>query len=360
LFTDKLHERITALNEAHLFSGVVQLQQADTVLFQQAYGFAHRGWAIANRLDTRFRIASVSKMFTAVAILQLIEAGQLAFTTRVVEALGLADTQIPPEVTVEHLLTMTAGIADWFEESGDAEANWAAFLREQPIYLLRKHQDYLPLFAYKEPLAGVGETYQYSNASYLLLGLLIEQVTGLAYEDYVRQQIFQKIGMTRSDFLALDGVDAEVAEGYLPVKAENDVLVGWKKNIYAATPEGAADGGATATAADLIRFSQALRKHLLLAPALTSAMLTPKVLVMAEQIRGYTWKYSYAQQFLLDEQEQIVRYGHTGEEEGISCRLYHYPQQTLDVVILGNQTNCAGRLGWEIHDLIVGEKASYE
>ena len=360
MFTDKLHERITALNEAHLFSGVVQLQQADKVLFQQAYGFAHRGWAIANRLDTRFRIASVSKMFTAVAILQLIEAGQLAFTTRVVEALDLADTQIPPEVTIEHLLTMTAGIADWFEESGDAEANWAALLREQPIYLLRKHQDYLPLFAYKEPLAGVGETYQYSNASYLLLGLLIEQVTGLAYADYVRQQIFQKIGMTRSDFLSLDGVDAEVAEGYLPVKTENDVLVGWKKNIYAATPEGAADGGATSTAADLIRFSQALRKHLLLTPALTSAMLTPKVLVMAEQIRGYTWKYSYAQQFLLDEQEQIVRYGHTGEEEGISCRLYHYPQQTLDVVILGNQTNCAGRLGWEIHDLIVGEKASYE
>lgn len=159
--------------------------------------------------------------------------------------------------------------------------------------------------------------------------------------------------MRRSDFLALDAVYEEVAEGYVPVQDNDDKVIGWKKNIYSTTVEAAADGGATSTVDDLSRFSRALREGQFLSAKWTQEMLTPKVLERAEQVRGYTWKYGYGSFFLLDESEQIVRWGHTGEEDGVSCRLYYYPGANLDVVMLGNQSRCAGSLAWEIHDLIL-------
>ena len=159
--------------------------------------------------------------------------------------------------------------------------------------------------------------------------------------------------MNRSDFVALDDVDDEVAEGYIAVVDESEQIIGWKKNTYSTTPEAAADGGATSTVVDLVKFSQALRKGLLLSAEMTQEMLTPKVAEGDEPFRGYTWKYGYGNFFILDQNEQIVRWGHTGEEDGVSCRLYYYPKENLDVAILGNQSWCAGDLAWAIHDLIL-------
>jgi CubicO group peptidase (beta-lactamase class C family) len=287
-----------------------------------------------------------------------VEAGKLALESRVPDYLGLTNTRLPAELTLYHLLTMTGGIADWIDEEGDPEENWATLARTHPIYLLRQNRDYLPFFVDKEPLSAVGERYRYSNAGYILLGLMIEQASGENYFDYIREHIFRPAGMTRSDYLALDGVDEEVAEGYCAVKEGENVVVGWKKNIYLTTPDAAADGGATSTVEDLSRFFQALRANLFLSPSMTQAMLTPHVRQDEVNFRGYTWMYGYANIILLDQTGQIVRYGHTGEEEGISCRLIHYPQVQLDLIILGNQSGCAGRLAWEIHDLI-GEARSH-
>lgn len=352
-FTEQLDQLITNKSDREQFSGVVMIKQGERELFQAACGYANRPWKVQNQIDTRFRIASVSKMFTAVAVLQLIEHGKLSLDTRLVECLELGDTSIPKEATVYHMLTMTSGIADWFEESGNWEEDWAALCQEHPIYLFRRNEDYLPLFVNKAPLFPPGEKHQYNGAGYILLGLVIEKLSGLSYFDYVRRNIFEKVGMTRSDFLSLDGVHEEVAEGYIPVTNQDDKLIGWKRNIYSTTPEAAADGGATSTAEDLCRFSQALRKGQLLSAKWTEEMLTPKVSERSEMLRGYTWKYGYGNYFLVDDGERSVRWGHTGEEDGVSCRLYHYPDQGLDVVILGNQSWCAGGLAWEIHNLIL-------
>lgn len=352
-FAKRLDEILTEKSNAGQFSGVVRVKQGEDTLFEVPYGYANRTWNIRNQVNTRFRIASISKLFTAAAVLQLIEHGKLSLETRVRECLGLENTTIPRKATVQHMLTMTSGIADWFEESGDWEATWAVLCREHPIYLFRRNADYLPLFANKDPLFPVGEKHQYNGAGYILLGLVIEKLSGLSYFDYVRRNIFERAQMTRSDFLALDGVDEQVAEGYLPVRDAEEKIAGWKKNIYSTTVEAAADGGATSTAEDLCRFSRALRGGQLLSAQWTRELLTPKVLERAEKFKGYTWKYGYANFFLLDEADRIVRWGHTGEEDGVSCRLYHYPEQNLDVVILGNQSGCAGKLAWEIHDLIL-------
>ena len=349
----RLSQLTTEKSDREEFSGVVLVKQHESVLYEGAYGYANRSWKVENRLDTRFRIASISKMFTAVATLGLIDNGALSLDTSVVECLSLRDTRIPREASVYHMLTMTSGMADWFDESDDWEANWAALCREHPIYLFRRNQDYLPLFVNEKPVAPVGEKHQYNGAGYILLGLIIEKLSGVSYFDYVRRHVFAKAHMSRSDFLALDGVDDQSAEGYIPVTNETETIIGWKKNIYSTTPEAAADGGATSNAEELVLFSQALRNRDLLSAEMTQEMLTPKVLQNDQRIRGYTWKYGYGNFFILDEDEKIVRWGHTGEEDGVSCRLYYYPKENLDVVILGNQSWCAGSLGWEIHNLIL-------
>ncbi len=353
MLTEKIAPLFDDKSQNKQFSGVVLIQRQEEVLFSGAYGYASRSWNIRNQLDTRFRLASISKMFTAVAILKLIEAGKLTLDTRVVDCLELENTTIPAEATVYHMLTMTSGIADWFEESGNWEEDWAALCRQHPLYLFRRNQDYLPLFSQEKPNGSVGAKHQYNGAGYILLGLIIERLSGLSYFEAIRQHVFAPAGMTGSDFLALDGVDADVAEGYIPIHDDNKAVIGWKKNIYATTPEAAADGGASATAVDMVAFSRALRNGRLLTLAHTQAMLTPHVVQNTNQFRGYDWQYGYGNMFILDQAGQIVRWGHTGEEDGVSCRFYHYPQKNLDVVILGNQSWCAGQLAWAIHDLIL-------
>ena len=335
------------------FSGAVLVSRDGAPLFRRACGYANRAWRVSNQVDTRFRIASISKMFTAVAALQLVEGGRIGLHTSVAECLGLRETTIPREATIYHMLTMTSGIADWFDESGDWEKDWADLCRRYPIYLFRRNEDYLPLFVNEPPLFAVGEKYSYNGAGYILLGLVIEKVSGVPYFDYVRQHVLGPAGMGDSDFVSLDGVHDRVAEGYIRITDEENRTSGWVRNIYSTTPEAAADGGATSTIDDLSRFSQALRQGRLLSADLTTAMLTPQVSTQEERFKGYAWMYGYGCTIILDVDEQIVRWGHTGEEDGVSCRLYHYPVQNLEVIILGNQSWCAGDLGWKIHDLIM-------
>jgi CubicO group peptidase (beta-lactamase class C family) len=344
---------ISAYSQAETFSGVVMICRQGQSIYEQACGYANRSWRIANQVDTRFRVASISKMFTAVSILQLIDRGKLSLDDSIAGLLNLGNTTIPEKVTIEHLLTMTSGIADWFDESGDWEVEWAELCRKHPIYLFRNNEDYLPLFINEEPVAGIGEGYKYSGSSYILLGLVIERISGLSYFDNVRENIFARLDMTRSDFIALDDVYSEVAEGYVPTTGDDGEVVGYRKNIYSTTPEAAADGGATCSAMDLGRFAQGLRDGLLLSPGMTSKILSPKVHQFPDKHRGYQWKYGYATMFLVDDHDQVVRYGHTGEEDGVSCRFYSYPGLDIDLVILGNLSWCSGKIGWEIHDLLM-------
>jgi CubicO group peptidase (beta-lactamase class C family) len=127
-------------------------------------------------------------------------------------------------------------------------------------------------------------------------------------------------------------------------------VVNWKKNYYSTTAGGAADGGSTSTLDDLVKFSRALRDGKLFKKELVDTMLTPKV-VADENPR---WRYGFGCFILLDDhQEQILRWGHTGEEDGVSCRYWYYPQQDVDVVILGNQSSCASKVAWDIHDFVL-------
>jgi CubicO group peptidase (beta-lactamase class C family) len=349
-FKEKLEILLDAKYENQAFSGVVLIKRKDEELFKGCYGYANRSFSVPNTLQTKFRIASISKIFTAVSVLKLIEEGKLSLDTSTKQYLDLQDCEISEEVNIHSLLTHTSGIGDYFDEENDV---WDAMWLTSPIYNMRKHSDYYSIFSKKASVFKTGEKFKYNNAGYILLGMAIEKASGLPYFDYVKKEIFNKQGMNHTDFISLEMVYDDVAEGYIPIKSESGETTGWKRNIYSITPEAAADGGATSTAEDLIKFLQLLKNGAILSETMTNKIFEPQVLDQgANGARGYIWKQGYANCFILDQNEKIVRGGQTGEEYGFSCRLYYYPEKDIDVVILANQDWCAGALGWEIHDTI--------
>ena len=333
------------------FSGAVWIGRGDEPLFTGAYGIASRAWKIPNTLDTRFDTASITKLFTAVATLQMIDQGRLAFDTRAIDFLELTGTSIAREVTVFQLLTHTSGIGDDAdEEAGDSyEAVW----RTRPNYSVTETADFLPQFAHKPPNFPPGQGCRYCNCGYVLLGLMIEKATGMKYRDYVREHVFVQAGMADSDFLRMDRVHEGVAEGCDPIRDDRGAITGWKRNVYSFPPIGSPDGGAHVTAVDLARFFEALRAGQLLSPGRTKAFFTPQV--VHRRIDGGVRKYGHGLWFFVDLDGQVVFGQKEGVNPGVSGLIRHYPRQDhLTVVLLSNLQDGVWRPVKEIHEMIAG------
>ena len=222
------------LEAADRFSGVVGIEQGDQNLLLEAFGCASRAWGIPTTVETRFDTASITKLFTAVATLQLVEHGAFALDTSVIGYLGLEETGISSAVTPYHLLTHTSGIADDADE--EAGERYEDLFVERPNYSVTETADYLPQFVGKPPNFAPGEGCRYCNVGYVLLGLMIEQATGSSYREYVTEHVFARAGMNRSGFFRMDVVEPDVAEGVEAVEDENGGIVGWRRNIYPTRP----------------------------------------------------------------------------------------------------------------------------
>ena len=351
MLLEKIDPALKQLTQKDEFSGILLIKRGDEELFSRAYGYASRAWRILNDVDMAFQVASITKMFTAVAVLQLIDRGVLSFESKVRNILKTDTISIPPEVKVHHLLTHTSGIPDYFEESEEDTDDYEDLWKHRPNYSVKDLSDFLPLFPNRYPLFEAGEKFSYCNAGYILLGLIIEKIADESYFDYVRKNVFAPADMRNSDFPSLDQIAENVAEGHIPVKDEEGRIINWKRNIYAVPPHGTSDGGALATAADLVNFLKALREGRLLSTTMTEKILTPHGPLNKEQ--GYTWCYGYGLAFVLD-LDRIVRYGHAGDDPGVSVKAFYYPDQNLDLIILGNQSHCADTPAALIHDLILG------
>src|SRR5947209_5616493 len=323
---DELDQYFQQRAQQDAFSGVALITRGSSQLFAGTYGHASRPWKIPNTLATRFDTASVTKLFTAVATLQLIERGCFAFDTPVIDFLGLRETAIAPTVNVYHLLTHTSGIADDAEEeSGEV---YADLWKTRSNYAVNETADFLPQFAYKPANFPPGQGCRYCNCAYVLLGLLIEKASGLSYRDYVRQHIFAPADMLHSDFYLMDVVNEHVAEGCDPLRDEHGNIVAWKKNIYSYPPIGSPDGGAHATASDLDRFLRKVKAGTLLSPKSTAAFFTPQVLNRGQeawdQRYGYG-RYGYGICFAVDDAGKVLFAEKEGMNAGASAVIRHYP-----------------------------------
>lgn len=311
------------------FTGSVLVTAGDEQVFAAAYGYASRAYRAPCTLDTRFDTASVTKLFTAVAVLQQIERGAFALDTPVTGYLGLAGTAISPDVTAYHLLTHTSGIADDADEI-DGERFEDLFL-DNPTYKVTEAAHHLPHFADKPPKFAPGTDCRYCNAGYILLGLMVERATGGSYREYVQEEIFDRAGMTRSAFLRMDVVEPDVAEGVEAIRDDAGTVTGWRRNIFSYPPIGDPAGGAYTTVGDLTTFHRALTGGRLLGPESTAAMFVPH-----EQDNNKKFlPQGYGFEFRSDAEGRVRYYEKEGVNFGTCGLLRHYPGDGVTLAMLG-------------------------
>lgn len=360
---DELDTWLHIRADADEFSGVVLVRRDAVELFAGAYGPASRRWPVPNTMGTRFDTASITKIFTAVAALQLVGEGRLSLDAPITSVVNLAGTTVSSEVTLRYLLTHTSGLADDADEEAgeDYEALWI----DKPVYSVIETRDYLPQFAYKPPLFAPGTRCRYCNVGYILVGLAIEAATGMPYRSYVQRAAFDRAGMAASGFFDRRSAVPDVAEGWDPVLDDSGVRTGWKQNIFSYPSIGSPDGGAHATAGDLVGFMQAVRAGRLLPAELTEAFLTPQVLhhegegmersgeAGTHDGRG-AWSvwYGYGLEFVRDRGGTVRNYYKDGLNAGASGIVRYYPDPELDVVVLSNNSVGAMDVVDEVHRII--------
>lgn len=318
------------LEAADKFSGVVGIEQGDQALLLDAFGYASRTWNVPTTVETRFDTASITKLFTAVATLQLVEKGAFALDTSVIRYLELERTGISPAVTPYHLLTHTSGIADDADE--EAGERYEDLFRDRPNYSIVETADFLPQFVGKVPNFAPGEGCRYCNVGYVLLGLMIEQATRSTYRSYVSEHIFARAGMNRSGFFRMDIIEPDVAEGVEAMENADGVVVGWQRNIYSYPPIGGPDGGAHVTVGDLLRFHRAVTDGRLLGATPTAQLLSPMERHGARGAGSHLMGFGF--EFETDANDVVRCYWKEGVNIGVSGMLRHYPLQDITFAVL--------------------------
>ena len=233
------------LAAADMFSGVALVAKAGVPVFSKAYGLADRANKIPNTVRTRFNIGSINKTFTQVAINQLVRDGKLAYS----DTLGKFFPDYPQatsrEATIEQLLRHTGGLSDFFGP------DFTRASKDQ----FRSNADYFRFVGTLPPTFAPGARNQYCNGCYIALGAIIEQASGMPYEQYVSRNIFQRAEMTSTGYVQSDAIEPDVAVGYTR-RGGNDAL---HSNVHMHGAAGSAAGGGYSTAMDLLTYVKAVR-----------------------------------------------------------------------------------------------------
>lgn len=331
----KLNYLKEKMEELH-FSGAFYATNGNEIL-QGSNGFANRAEKIENQINTRFAIASGSKLFTAVAICILVEAGKISFDSKLKDCLDLEFPYYDKEITIHHLLTHTSGVPDYFNEDiiDDYEMLW----QSRPMYTIRSPKDFLPMFQYEKMQANLNSPFEYNNTGYILLGLIVEQAANCNFTDFVEEHIFQKAGMSDSGYFEMDRIPERTALGYLKDSEGN-----WKTNIYSIPVKGGPDGGAFVTVGDMVKFWQSLTNYQLLSEKITQTLLKPRV-VVDEEDNIY---YGYGGFMELDKDDKVVKYIQMGYDPGINFRSVYYPDIKTKIIVCSNKSDGAYELLKEI------------
>lgn len=250
------------------FRGNVLIAKGNDIIFESCGGMRDLANGIPNDRDTRFETASGSKTFVAAGILKLIEQGQFGFDDAIGGLLKTELYDIDCEVTVKQLLTHTSGIPDYFDESvmDDYEALW----KDIPNYRMKTTADMLRLFIKKPMMYPRGERFQYNNSGYILLALIIEELTGMAFDEYLAKEIFAPCGMERTGYYEFDRLPGGCANVYIHCDEDG----GFRTNIYSVEAKGSGAGGAFTTARDIYKFWRALIEGKLLSGEMFARMIS--------------------------------------------------------------------------------------
>jgi CubicO group peptidase (beta-lactamase class C family) len=318
------------LAAADAFSGALLIAKDGQPIFKTAHGLASKAYNIPNRLDTKLGVASVGKMFTAIAIAQLAEQGKLSFTDTVGKHLtDYPNKDVAQKVTIHHLLTHSSGLGDTYS---------AKYICRKGI--LRQVKDWLPLFIDDpKPLAfEPGTRWQYSNQGFILLGAIIEKVSGENFFEYVQKHIFQPAGMVNTGYYEGDRDTPNLAMGYTNFEDLGDdnyqFHIGERRNVSLYNgARGGPTGGLSSTLEDLLRFSLALRGNKLVSAKTVDLLTSTKILARKYDANQTYWGYG----FELEHINGMRVIGHGGGDLGISSAVRWYPDSgNYTIVVLSN------------------------
>jgi len=299
---------------ADKFSGAALLAKDGKPIFTGAYGMADREKKIPNTVNTKFRIGSMNKMFTAVSILQLVQAGKISLSDPVGKYLtDYPNKDIATKVTIQQLLTHTGGTGDFFGPQFDAHR-----------LELKTLQDYLKLYGERAPEFEPGSRWEYSNYGFLMLGVVVERVSGKNYYDYVSENIYSPAGMASTGSFPEDQNVPDRSIGYTQFGG-----AALRPNADTLPYRGTSAGGGYCTVEDFLRFANALTNHKLLNTQNTELLTTGKV----DTPRGD--KYAFG--FMDNGAGTAMRhFGHGGGAPGMNGDLQIFPQVGYVIVVLSN------------------------
>lgn len=313
---DDFLQRAVAADE---FSGAVLLARNDHVVFEKAYGLANKDTNTPNKIDTKFNLGSMNKMFTAVAIAQLAERGKLSFSDTVGKLLpDYPNKEVAAKVTVHQLLTHTSGMGMYHNETYFANLD-----------KMKTVADLVPLFVNDKLAFEPGTKWQYSNSGYVVLGLIIEKLSGKDYFEYVKQNIFKPAGMVNSDSYETGKPVPNIALGYTRMQFGRGPDPSAPRQPNSRPAKGSPAGGGYSTVEDMLKFSIALRSNKLLSQKYTDLVMTGQV-----ETQGPGAKYAYGFGDKEINGQRIV--GHNGGAPGIGANFDMFPKLGYTAVVLTN------------------------
>jgi CubicO group peptidase (beta-lactamase class C family) len=331
---EKLGAYVDKLARAEAFGGTVLLAKDGQVLSTRVSGLANRDFAVPNTLDTKFNLGSMNKMFTGVAVLQLVEQGKLSLDDPIGKYVDetWAAADVRAKVKVKHLLTHTSGLGSYFND--------AFFKSSRALY--RNVDDYKPLVRDETLTFEPGTRWSYSNTGMLLAGAVIERAAGTDYFEYVRRHVTGPAGMASTDCYELDAVNPNLAVGYERQRTAQGTSV--RNNVFAHVLRGGPAGGGYSTVHDLFRFGQALRGGKLLSTASLQQLWSPH-----PEVASPGYGYGFA-----TETTPVGRIvGHSGGFTGISAYLSLYLDEGYTVAVLSNHGGAATLVENKARELIL-------
>ena len=311
-------------HDAEAFSGVVSVRDEQGVIFEKCQGFRIFSEQLPNNANTAFGIASGTKLFTALAVCKLIDGGKLSLNDKLWDLLPYDLGQINRNVTVYHLLTHTSGIGDYLdEETPDAYEQELQLTEKYPVYLWKRLEYYLQMITPLSQKFEPGARFGYSNAGYVMLGLVVEAVTGKSYQQYVAEEIIQKLNLRHTGFYRMDALPANTAFGYVKTKSG-----AWRSNIFMLPVIGGSDGGLFTCAQDVDTLWRSIFDGRILSETMLRAFLKPQVIRDAQKSFGLG-------AYRFDHGTGTVYYA-IGGDFGVDFSTAYFPEEMLTVSAFGN------------------------
>jgi CubicO group peptidase (beta-lactamase class C family) len=329
----ELGNAIDAVAAESQLSGVVRVDRGGATELARAYGDADRAHGIANTVDTQLAMASGSKAFTALAVMSLVESGDLALTTPARDLLGDDLPLVDDRVTVEHLLAHRSGIGDYLDE--DAGGEITDHVLPVPVHTLVTTEDFLTVLDGHPAKFAPDERFSYCNGGYVVLALLAERAGGVPYPDLVAERVLAPAGMTDTAFFRTDALPGRAARGYLAAD-------GLRTNALHLPVCATGDGGAFTTVADVHTFWHALFAGRIVPPARVATMVEPRSDAPEDGAR-------YGLGFWLDADGDGVRL--EGYDAGVSFRTRHDPATGLTWTVIANWSDGAWPLARRLEQL---------